>query len=383
MSPTVEADRPLRVAVVGGGINGVSCAWQLAEAGHNVVLFERGEIMQATSRASSKLLHGGLRYLEEFEFRLVREALRERDAWLERVPEIAHLLSIVIPVYKTSRRGRLTMGLGLLLYWLLAPHSPHSRYCWHTREQILRNDPDGLKLEGLVGGYEFFDGQSDDYQLGLWVLERARSAGVMVCEHTEVSTVSEEGVLRIDGVEHTFDRLVNVAGPWAEALSVASGVALPYQLDLVRGSHLVLERECRQAYLLEVAGEDRFVFVLPWHGQTLVGTTEVRQSLDEPIECSESETTYLLAAYNRAMSRAADRSDVVATFAGIRPLIKSASNPSKATREYAAHYHAERNHQGLDNRLIEPDEHTRSASDAVACSQRLGGILRFYHHAAA
>ncbi len=337
MSPTVGSDRPLRVAVVGGGINGVSCAWQLAEAGHDVVLFERGEIMQATSRASSKLLHGGLRYLEEFEFRLVREALRERDAWLRRVPEIAHLLSIMIPVYKTSRRGRLTMGLGLFLYWLLAPHSPHSRYRWHTREEILRNDPDGISPEGLVGGYEFFDGQSDDYQLGLWVLERARSAGVTVREHTEVSTVSEEGVLRIDGVEETFDRLVNVAGPWAEALSVASGIVLPYQLDLVRGSHLVLERECPQAYLLEVAGEERFVFVLPWHGQTLVGTTEVRQSLDEPIECSESETTYLLSAYNRAMSRAADRSDVVATFAGIRPLIKSASNPSKATREYAVH----------------------------------------------
>lgn len=327
----------MRVAVVGGGINGVSCAWKLAEAGHTVVLLERGDIMRATSRASSKLLHGGLRYLEGFQFRLVREALRERDAWLRRVPKIAHLLSIVIPVYEHSRRSRLTLGLGLLLYWLLAPSSPHSRFRWHTREEMARHDPDGINPEGLVGGYEFFDGQSDDYRLGLWVLDRARSAGVTVRQHTEVSAVSEEGVLRIDGTDETFDRIVNAAGPWAEALSVASGVDLPYELDLVRGSHLVLKRECRQAYLLEAADDKRFVFVLPWHGQTLVGTTEVRQTLDEPIECSASEAAYLLASYNRAMSRAADDSDIATTFAGVRPLIKSASNPTKATREYAVH----------------------------------------------
>jgi glycerol-3-phosphate dehydrogenase len=325
----------MRIAVVGGGINGVSCAWQLAEAGHSVVLFERGEIMQATSRASSKLLHGGLRYLGELQFGLVRESLRERDAWLRRVPEIAHLLSIVIPVYEHSRRGRLTLGIGLFLYWLLAPTSPHARFHWRSRDALLRRDPDGLDPAGLRGGYEFFDGQSDDYRLGLWVLERARAAGVVVREHTEVLAVSQDGRVRTAGADQRFDRVVNVAGPWAQALSAASGVRLPYALDLVRGSHLILDRECRQAYLFEVAGEERVVFVLPWHGRTLVGTTEVRQTLDQPISCSPAEQAYLLDAYNRHMRTHVSDQDVVETFAGVRPLIKSASNPTRASREYA------------------------------------------------
>jgi glycerol-3-phosphate dehydrogenase len=323
----------VRVAVVGGGINGLSCAWRIAEAGHEVVLFERGEIMQATSRASSKLLHGGLRYLSNFEFRLVREALRERDAWLRRVPDIARPLSIVIPIYASGRNGRFTMGLGLFIYRMLAPRSPHSRYRWLAPHEI----DAGLEHEGLEGGYEYFDGQSDDYQLGLWVLEQARAAGVEVHEHAEVTAATPAGEVHCAGETSSFDRVVNVAGPWAESLCRASGVTLPYELDLVRGSHIVLGRPCPQAYLLEVRDEERLFFVLPWHGETLVGTTEVRQTIDQPIEPAPEEIDYLLRAFNHAMCVPAEHGDIVDAFAGVRPLIKSANNPTKASREYAVH----------------------------------------------
>jgi len=259
--------------------------------------------MKATSRASSKLLHGGLRYLGNFEFRIVREALRERDAWLRRVPELARPLSIVIPIYKTSRTGRFKMGVGLFLYRFLAPRSPHSAYRWLAPHEL----GPGVIREGLLGGYEFFDGQSDDYRLGLWVLEQAQTCGVQVRTQTEVVSVSEDGeVARHDApgnsdedtkgavLTEKCDRTVNVAGPWAEALCEASGIEFPFQLDLVRGSHLVLDRPCPQAYLLEVPDEDRLFLVLPWQGNTLVGTTKMRQSIDEPIECSDAEITYLL-----------------------------------------------------------------------------------------
>ena len=322
--------------MVGGGINGLCCAWRLARQGAQVTLYERGDLMRETSQASSKLLHGGLRYLENYEFRLVREALRERDSWLSRVPELAEPLELIVPIYKGSRRGRLLVGLGLFIYRLLAGPSRYGRYEWRTTEQLLKADPD-LASAGLKGGYAFFDGQMDDYQLGIWVAEQAERAGGTIAPHSEVTRVATDGRLVVNGEEQQFDYVVNVAGPWAESLCRRSNCSLPYSLDLVRGSHLVLNRPCAQAYLLEVVEERRVVFVLPWKGQTLLGTTEVRQSLDEPIECSDAELTYLIEAYNSYMNDAVDGNAVVSRFAGVRPLIKSALNPNRATREYALH----------------------------------------------
>ena len=327
----------MKIGVVGGGVNGLCCAWELSRQGHDVTLFERGELMQRTSRASSKLLHGGLRYLENFEFRLVREALRERDGWLMRVPSLAQPLRLVVPIYGNSRRGRWMVGAGLLLYRILAPRSPFGDFLWLSAEELQARDPN-LNGDGLVGGWEFSDGQMDDYQLGLWVAEQVRSVGGEIHEHAPVERVSTEGEVVLEGGEvHRFERVVNVAGPWAEELARASGVDLPYQLDLVRGSHLVLNQPCPQAYLLEVVGERRVFFVLPWKDGTLLGTTEVRQSIDEPIECSEEEERYLLDAYAAYFETPAEPSDIAERFAGVRPLIKSARNPNRASREYELH----------------------------------------------
>ena len=327
----------MKIGIVGGGINGLCCAWTLAQQGHDVTLFERDDLMLRTSRSSSKLLHGGLRYLENFEFRLVREALRERDGWLARMPDLAKPLRLVVPIYGNSRRGRWIVGAGLLLYRLLAPRSRYGDFLWLSAEDLSRRDP-GLDTAGLRGGWEFSDGQMDDYELGLWVAEQVRELGGSIRAHTGVQSVTTEGVVTTaDGEVIEFERVVNVAGPWAERLAKNSGVELPYQLDLVRGSHLVLARPCPQAYLLEVVGERRVFFVLPWKEQTLLGTTEVRQSIDEPIEPSAEEERYLLDAYNDYFGESVSSEDVVERFAGVRPLIKSARNPNRATREYALH----------------------------------------------
>jgi glycerol-3-phosphate dehydrogenase len=132
-------------------------------------------------------------------------------------------------------------------------------------------------------------------------------------------------------VQH--DVVVNAAGPWAQQLAAQSGIALGHQLDLVRGSHLVLDVPCTQAWLLEVPNERRIFFVLPWQGQTLLGTTEVRHTLDQPVQGSVEEKDYLLKAYNAYFPNQAYQ--VVGHFAGLRPLLKSAADPSLATREYA------------------------------------------------
>lgn len=324
----------MRIGIVGGGINGLCCAWVLGQAGHEVDLYERHTLASQTSRVSSKLLHGGLRYLEQYEFRLVREALRERDAWLQRVPTLTKPLRLVLPIYQRSRRGRWLVGSGLFLYDHLAGKSILPSAQWLTAEALLQRDPQ-LRADGLLGGYAFSDGQMDDYRLALWVAEQAQQAGVVLHEQTEVTAIDTQGHIYITGQTHSYDHVINVGGPWAVALLEHSGIPSPYRLDTVRGSHLIIQQECPQAYLLEVPNERRIFFVLPWQGQTLVGTTEVRQAPDEAISCSRAEQDYLLAAYNHYRTTKLDETAISSQFAGVRPLLYSANDPGRATREYA------------------------------------------------
>jgi glycerol-3-phosphate dehydrogenase len=326
----------MNIGIVGGGINGLCCAWQLATQGHQVHVYERGTLMQATSRASSKLLHGGLRYLENGELRLVREALRERDNWLQRVPDLTRPLRLILPIYRTARRSRWMIALGLFLYDHLAgkSHLPSSEYL--DAQTILTCSPH-LNPEGLQGGYAFSDGQMDDQALGLWVATQAQAQGAQVIEKTEIASISTTGkITTVNGTIYQHDRILNVAGPWAQQLLQRSGISTPYRLDLVRGSHLILTQSCPQAFLLEVPGERRIFFVLPWQGNTLLGTTETRQTLDEPIACSAQEQDYLLQAWQHYFPQVT--AHVTHAFSGLRPLLYSAKDPSKATREYAIHH---------------------------------------------
>lgn len=329
----------MKIAVIGGGINGLSSAWQLALAGHQVVLFERDELMQATSKSSSKLLHGGLRYLEQGEFRLVHEALQERRWWLKKAPHLTKRLPLLYPLYQHGERPRWQIKIGLWLYDVLCGKKGIGRHRWLTAEQAKRCSPQ-LKSEGLTGAYLFFDGQMDDRKLGLWVAEQAVKAGVTIHQHCPVHQITATGgVFAANSADwQLFDRVVNVAGPWSNQLLEQSELPLQQALDLVRGSHLLLASISRYGHMLEVPGERRIVFVLPYQGQTLLGTTEVRQSLAEPIECSEQEQSYLLSLYNHYFITQVTASDVQSKFAGVRPLLGGSDSASKASREYALNW---------------------------------------------
>lgn len=325
----------MEIGIVGGGINGLCCALLLAGKGHRVSLYERNTLVSATSSASSKLLHGGLRYLENGEFRLVREALRERDAWIRRVPEHAWPVRLVLPIYRQARRSEWMIAAGLFLYDHLAGQSMLPKARKLSTQEIVRRDP-LLSREGLLGGYEFSDAQMHDHELGLWVAEQARTMGVCMSEKTEILMVDTQGGLTTTcGRTVNHDWVINVAGPWAEQLLHRSGIETPYRLDPVRGSHIVLDSHCAQTYLLEVPHTRRIFFILPWKGKTLVGTTEVRQSLSEPIVCTVEEQEYLIEAYRHYFPHSEPKIDF--TFAGIRPLLQSAREPGRATREYEVH----------------------------------------------
>ncbi|MCT6698091.1 glycerol-3-phosphate dehydrogenase/oxidase [Rheinheimera sp. 4Y26] len=329
----------MRIAVIGGGINGLASAWQLALAGHQVELFERDALMQATSAASSKLLHGGLRYLEQGHVRLVQEALRERRWWIKKAPRLTRRLPILYPIYQDGRRPRWQLKIGLWLYDFLSGRKGIGRHRWLTQTQLLRCSPE-LNPEGLTGGYLFFDGQMQDQQLGLWVAAQAEKKGVKIHQHSPVAAVRANGALQLQGSSDwlQFDRVINVAGPWSNQLLEQSGLVVQQQLDLVRGSHLLLPPVSKYGHMLEVPGENRIVFVLPYQGQTLLGTTEVRQSLAEPIACSHDERAYLLDVYNHYFVTSRNAADIIREFAGVRPLLGGSADASSASREYSMHW---------------------------------------------
>ena len=315
----------MRVAVVGAGIVGACTAWALVRKGAKVSLFERKRPMAETSRASSKLLHGGLRYLESGHFRLVGKSLQARATWLRQAPHLCEPLQLLLPVYEHVGRPRWAIGLGIRLYDLLARGSGFPKGRWLTANEVAVQQP-ALAQNRLQGAYSFYDAKMDDEALGNWVVEQFCAAGGEVVCGNAVSSIDV-----LDG----FDRIVNATGPWSLDLRRTQPGPPAYALDWVRGSHIVLDRSCPAAMLLQVPNERRIFFVLPRKGQTLIGTTEVRQATPDNPGPSENEIRYLLDAYNHYLTLPALRSDVVDAFAGVRPLIRSADNPSEATREWA------------------------------------------------
>jgi glycerol-3-phosphate dehydrogenase len=326
-----------RIAVIGGGINGAGSAWELVRRGYEVVLFDKGICGAQTSSATTKMIHGGLRYLERLHVALVRESLRERAWLLEHAPELVHPLEILLPVYDDSPRSRAVIRSGLLMYDLLAGRRNIARHRSLGAFDLATRAP--LTTEGLRGGFSYWDAQVDDFALVRAVIRSAVRDGLTLREQTRVDGLEREGeqwiVRTVHGDAPRFDLIVNAAGPWMNELLAQNNIAAPYVLSLVRGSHLVLTRRVSEAGLLLQSTSDRRVFfVLPWKGTTLVGTTEVlQQEPPDGVQASEEEINYLLARYNRYFRAPISGRDVASTFAGVRPLVGRATNPSAIDRD--------------------------------------------------
>ncbi|HVT43263.1 MAG TPA: glycerol-3-phosphate dehydrogenase/oxidase [Thermoanaerobaculia bacterium] len=325
----------VRVAVAGGGINGAGVAWELARKGYDVSLFERGEFGGETSSATTKLIHGGLRYLEHLQFGLVHESLRERAFLLERLPSLVKPIEIIIPWYGTSPRPFWVVQSGLVLYDALAGGKGLGRHRVITRDEVLRSV--SIRAEGLRGGFLFSDGQTDDRELVQTVIRSAERDGVRLCERTAVESVRpvDDGwVVVTGGSEQRFDLLVVVLGPWMNEFLERNRIATAVRLSLIRGSHLVLRRRMgERGVLLQSADDRRVLFALPWKGKTMVGTTEVEQNDLGRIEPSEEEIDYLIRRFNRYFDVPATRDEIVETFAGVRPLIGRKRDPRAISRD--------------------------------------------------
>ncbi|MFY0990485.1 glycerol-3-phosphate dehydrogenase [Halomonas sp. C05BenzN] len=336
-----RANDMLDLFVIGGGINGTGIAADAAGRGLGVGLCEQADLASATSSASSKLIHGGLRYLEHREFRLVREALREREVLLAKAPHIIWPLRFILP-HRPHLRPAWVLRTGLFLYDHLGRRQrlPGSRGVTFAEE-------DGLSPD-ISRGFEYSDCWVDDARLVVLNALQAREHGAEVLVRTRcVGTREEAGhwVVELEDVE-TGSRLerrarvlVNAAGPWVEqVVRGQAGRRSRYAIRMIRGSHLIVDRLNRddRAYILQNS-DRRIVFVLPYEESfSLIGTTDRNHEGDPGrVTASDEEVDYLLEVVNGHFRRQLGRDDVIATFAGVRPLCDDESAaPSAMTRDY-------------------------------------------------
>jgi glycerol-3-phosphate dehydrogenase len=330
------------VLVVGGGINGAGIARDAAGRGLRVVLCEKDDLAQHTSSASSKLIHGGLRYLEHYAFGLVRKALIEREVLLKSAPHIMRPLRFVMP-HDAGQRPAWMIRAGLFLYDRLAPRE----FLPGSESVELAAHPAGAALRAeFTRGFVYSDGWVDDARLVVLAALDARERGAHIMTRTRCSAVERQARHWSATLEHQGGRtqvmarcLVNAAGPWAgRFLQAATGAPAPGAMRLIKGSHIVVPRlfEHPYAYIFQHP-DGRVVFAMPYEREfTLIGTTDIdyRGDLDD-VAISPEETAYLCQLANRYFQRKIGPSQVVWSYSGVRPLAgDAASSPSAATRDF-------------------------------------------------
>lgn len=342
--------------IIGAGINGAGVARDAAMRGLRVLLLDKGDIAGGTTSWSTRLIHGGLRYLEHGEIGLVRESLRERERLLSNAPHLVRPLPMLVPVYAGGARTRRAIRAGMWAYDLLSFDKSLARHRMLSREETLKRAP-GLMREGLQGAALYFDAQVEFAErLVVENVLSAREHGATVLTYARVERgLVESGVVRgvefvdlIDGETYQARGavVVNVAGPWVDEVVARVACASPQLIGGTKGSHLVVEPfsdapPC--ALYTEAATDRRPFFIIPWNGKYLIGTTDTRFAgeLDEVV-ADEIEIDYLLRETNRVIPAAnLTRDCVLYTYSGVRPLAYQADGAAgRVTRRHFVHDHA-------------------------------------------
>ncbi len=327
------------VVVVGAGIQGVGVAQAVAAAGYSVLVLEQTAPAAGTSSKSSKLIHGGLRYLESMQFGLVRESLKERALLLHLAPDLVKLQPLHIPVYKQSSRSPLTIRTGLSLYALLAGFNGDSVFRQLPKRQW--EELVGLRQQDLRAVFRYSEAQTDDAALTRAVLHSAIALGAELRMPARFVAAKRNGqCCQVDYSDDQGDHsvscrvLVNCAGPWANQVLAAISPAMTIPaVELVQGSHLLLPLLLDQYFYLEAPRDKRAVFVLPWEGRLLVGTTEkIHTEAPEKAHCSLEEQAYLLETLSYYFPQLSIPQEVD-SFAGLRVLPQSDQRAFARPRE--------------------------------------------------
>lgn len=334
------------VLICGGGIYGAWTAYDAAMRGLKVALVDQGDWASATSSASSKLVHGGLRYLENFDFKLVRKTLAERQMLLAAAPHRVRPLRFGVPIYQASRLGRFRLAIGLSLYDGLAGSIGGEQGFHHYGGRRFAERFPFLRTDGLKAGFTYLDAQTDDARLVLELVMGATNAGAVCVNYCKASDfLEQDGKLssarvtdQITGesIQVRAKQFVNTAGQWASLLLHGTR---NYRLS--KGVHLILPKILdKEALLLTAKADGRVFFMIPWYGRTLVGTTDTDYAGDiDAVKVEAWDIDYLLSEVNHlAGKRHWSREDILGSFAGLRVLKQSdKSSPSAVSRDWALH----------------------------------------------
>ena len=355
--------RQFDLIVVGAGINGAGIARDTAMRGLRVLLLDKGDISSGTTQWATRLIHGGLRYLEHYEFALVRESLRDREAILRVAPHLVRPLGFLVPIYDRSARGPLMIRLGMTLYDALSYDKSMDRHKIFNRQKTHEREP-GLNTEGLKASAFYYDAQVEYAErIAVESAISARDNGATVITYANVDRMLMDGANNVTGVEFTdvlggakhqahASVTVNVTGPWvdevlAELQKPGTGEDSGRFMGGTKGSHLVVDpfpgAPEGEALYVEARRDGRPFFIVPWNGRYLIGTTDLRYDEDlDYVSASEDEINYLLDETNYVIPAAnLSREDVLFTYSGVRPLpFSPEGSEGGVTRSHVVYDHA-------------------------------------------
>jgi len=322
--------------IIGGGINGAGIARDAAGRGLSVCLADKGEIGGATSSWSTKLIHGGLRYLENYEFKLVRESLMEREIVHKIAKPISKPIPFIIP-YVDKIRPAWLIKIGLFLYDNLGGKSIIPK----SKTLDLRKELPNLLQEKYKTGFQYFDIQIDDKKLTKLNIKDAKRNKAKVLEYNKVKKaeiIDNKWIVHLqNGKKIESKVLINASGPWInETLHKNIKIKSKKKIRLVKGSHIITKKLYKEDVAFTFQNKDkRIIFVIPYKGKfSLIGTTEVEVKSPENKEISKSEIKYLINSVNEYLKKEISTKDIVDTYSGIRPLIEDFNTATKVTRDY-------------------------------------------------
>tara|TARA_E500000331_G_C17231747_1_gene702963 strand:- start:36 stop:1187 length:1152 start_codon:yes stop_codon:yes gene_type:complete len=324
------------IFIIGGGINGAGIARDASGRGLKVYLAEKGKVGSATSSWSSKLIHGGLRYLENYEFKLVAESLREREVITQIAPAITKPLPFVIPHTK-KLRSKLLIRLGLFLYDNLGGKTKIPK----SSKIIFAKQYQNILQSKFTEGFRYYDVQVDDKKLVEMNIDDAKKMGAIITEDTKVinaNRIDNYWEITLNNNEKIKSKiLINAAGPWInEIVNNVLKINAKKSIRLVRGSHIITKKIYDEEVAFTLQNEDnRIVFVIPYKGEySLIGTTEVDVDTPDNPSISNEEKIYLINTINNHFIKQISQEDIVETYSGIRPLIEDFKEATKVTRDY-------------------------------------------------